>query len=159
MTQLLKDIGTCKSVIINSLLDDSEIMELMLDKNYTEDQVDNIVYSQIFPYLYIDETQTETKSYICCEVNIPRIPTSTIKDISICLWVFCHKDIMKYSKKGYKGSRADILADMVERCLRNSNKFGIGKLHLDSVTYIYPNSKTYGRQMIYTIPDFKLGKA
>ena len=156
MSQILKDIGACKSVIINSLLDNTEIMELMLGKNFTETQVDNIFYEQIFPYLYIDETQIETKSYICCEVNIPKIPTSTIKNISICLWAFCHKDIMKYSKKGYKGSRADILADMVERCLRNSNKFGIGKLHLDSVTNIYPNNKTYGREMIFTIPDFKI---
>ena len=63
---------------------------------------------------------------------------------------------MKYSKKGYKGSRTDILADMIERCLCDSDKFGIGKLHLDSVTHIYPNTKTYGRQMIFTIPDFKI---
>ena len=156
MRQILKDIGLYKSVIINSLLDNQEIMELMLGKKYTDSDVENIVYKQIFPYLYIDETQTETKTYICCEVNIPRIPTATIKDLTITIWAFCHKDIMQYSKKGYKGSRTDILSDMIERCLCDSDKFGIGKLHLDSVTHIYPNTKTYGRQMIFTIPDFKM---
>lgn len=156
MSQILKDIGICKSVIIDSLLDDTEIMELMLGKNFTDKQVENIVYNQVFPYLYIDETQTETKTYICCEVNVPRIPTNTIKDIVITIWIFCHKDIMKYSKKGYRGTRTDILADMIERNLRDSDKFGIGKVHLDSVTCISPNTKLYGRQMIFTIPDFKI---
>ena len=54
MRQILKDIGLCKSVIINSLLDNQEIMELMLGKKYTDADVENIVYKQIFPYLYID---------------------------------------------------------------------------------------------------------
>ena len=141
MSQILKDIGTCKSAIINSFLDDTEIMEVMLGKKFTDEQVENIVYNQVFPYLYIDETQTETKTYICCEVNVPRIPTNTIKDMTITIWVFCHKDIMKYSKKGYRGTRTDILADMIERNLRDSDEFGIGKVHLDSVTCISPNTK------------------
>lgn len=50
MRQILKDIGLCKSVIINSLLDNQEIMELMLGKKYTDADVENIVYKQIFPY-------------------------------------------------------------------------------------------------------------
>lgn len=158
MSQILKDIGTCKSAIINSILNDAEIMELMIGKKFTDEQVENIVYNQVFPYLYIDETQTETKTYICCEVNVPRIPTNTIKDMVITIWVFCHKDIMKYSKKGYRGTRTDILADMIERNLRDSDKFGIGKVHLDSATCISPNTKLYGRQLVFTIPDFKIGK-
>ena len=63
---------------------------------------------------------------------------------------------MKYSKKGYRGTRVDILCDMIERSLRNSDKFGIGKLHLSSVEHFFPNAKTYGKQMIYTISDFKI---
>lgn len=157
MSQVLKDIGTCKSVIINSLLDNSEIMELMLGKKtYTDSEAENLVYEQIFPYLYVDDEQDVTKSYICFEVNIPKIPTATIKDIYICIWCFCHKKIMKYSKKGYKGTRTDILADMIERNFRDSNKFGIGKLHLDSVTNITPISTMYGRQLIFSISDFKI---
>lgn len=163
MAQILKDIGKCKSAITNALLKNSDIMELLLGKNYTLQQKNHVVYQQIFPYLYVDETQIETKSYICYEVNVPRIPTATIKDVTICIWCFCHKDIMQvsgYTKNGYHGSddRVDILADMVEETLRDSDDFGIGKLHLDSVSYVYPNKITYGRQLIYTIADFKYGK-
>lgn len=126
----------------------------MLGEKYGEEDVDNMIYDQLFPYLYVDETQTEVRPYLCVEVDVPRIATATIKDMKIIIWAYCHKDCMKYTKKGYLGTRADILADMVERQLHDSRDFGIGKLHLDSVSYFFPNTKYYGRQMIYSIPDF-----
>ncbi len=127
-------------------------------KPYTEDDVENLIYSQIFPYLYVDDTQTEVLSYLCVEVDIPRIPTNTVKDMKLIIWAYCHKNGMRYSKKGYIGTRADILADMVERQLRESDKFGIGKLQLMSCSYFSPNKEYYGRQLIYNMPDFKISK-
>lgn len=162
---VLKDIGLIKNRILPLLLNSNDVMEIILGKGYTNEQVwgndDNdedygIVYRQVFPYLYIDDTQTEVLSYLCYEVDVPRIPTGTIKEMKIIVWAYCHKDCMKYSKKGFLGTRADILADAVERVLCDSNKFGIGKLHLDSVTYLNSvNKEYYGRQLIFTVPDFK----
>ena len=77
--------------------------------------------------------------------------------MKIIIWAFCNKSSMRYSKKGYLGTKADILADAVERALSDSQKFGIGKLHLDSATYLSSSNKQfYGRQLIFTVPDFKL---
>lgn len=97
-------------------------------------------------------------SYICVEVDAPIIPTNTIKNMEVYIWSYCHKRHMKYSKKGYSGTRVDILSDMIERQLRTSDKFGIGKLQLKSVQRFSPNKEYYGRQMIYHIPDFKIGR-
>lgn len=138
-----------------------DICELLFNKQpYTRDDIKNLPYTQIFPYLYVDDTQTKVLSYICVEVDMPRKPTNTIKNMKIYVWAYCHKSKgnMKYFKKGYIGTKADILADMIERLLRESNKFGIGKLQLDSVEHFFPNSKYYGRQLIYSIPDFKIGR-
>lgn len=154
---VLKDIGLYKNRLISTFLNSDDITKLLLNKNiYSEEEVDNLLYSQVFPYLYVDETQTEVLSYLCLEVNIPRIPTTTIKDVQIIIWAYCHKDCMQYSKKGFLGTRADILADMVERELRDSDRFGIGKLKLTSVSHFFPNNKYYGREMRFTIPDFKV---
>ena len=154
---ILKDMGSYKSTLLSYFINSEEICELMFNKKpYTEEDVDNLIYSQIFPYLYVDDTQDETLSYLCVEVSVPRIPTGTIKDMKLIIWAFCHKGIMKYSKKGYSGTRVDILADMVERALRDSNKFGIGKLQLVSCEHFFPNNKYYGRQLIYNMPDFKV---
>jgi len=154
---VLKDIGLYKNRLISTFLNSDDITKLLLNKNLcTEEEVDNLLYSQVFPYLYVDETQTEVLSYLCLEVNVPRVPTTTIKDIQIIIWAYCHKDCMKYSKKGYLGTKSDILADMVERELRNSDRFGIGKLKLAYVSHFFPGNNYYGREMRFSIPDFKI---
>lgn len=156
---VLKDAGSYKNKLISAFVNSDEICELLFNKKpYTEDDVENLVYTQIFPYLYVDETQTEVESYICFEVDIPKIPTGTIKDMKLILWIYSHKNCMKYLKEGYLGTRVDILVDMVEKQLRDSDKFGIGKLQLVSCTYFFPNDKYYGKQLIYNMPDFKINR-
>lgn len=157
--KVLYDIGSCKQEMLSSFINDPDICELLFNKQpYTEDDRENLFYSQIFPYLYVgdedQQTQNETLSYLCYEVDVPRVPTGTVKEVQLVIWAYCHKDIMKYSKKGYYGTRVDILADMVERKLRDSYDFGIGKPKLVSVTNFFPNNKYYGRQLIYNVPDF-----
>lgn len=171
---IVKDMGSYKNEFLSPILNSDDIKDIMLvgeeysdDMWYGIDDDDGIVYRQIFPYLYIDETQTQVNTYICFETDIPNIPTATIKDMKLIVWCLCHKRCMKYSKNGYSGTRADILADAVERTLRQAeadsqnkgrSKFGIGKLHLESVTYMASQYKDYyGRQMIFTVPDFKIG--
>ena len=154
---VLKDIGSCKQRLLSAFIDNDDICELLINKkNYKDSDVENLVHSQIFPYLYVDETQTETRAYLCFEVNIPNMSSGTIKDMKIVIWAYCHKDIMGYSKKGYYGTKVDILADMVERQIRDSYDFGIGKPELISVTNFFPNNKYYGRLMVYNIPEFKI---
>lgn len=156
-TSILKDMGSYKNTLLSALINSDDICELLFNKKpYSEDDVENLVYTQIFPYLYIDDTQTEVMTYLCFEVDVPRTPTGTVKDMKLIIWAYCHKDTMKYSKKGYSGTKVDILADMVESQLRESDKFGIGKLQLLSCTYFSPNSKYYGKQLVYNMPDFKV---
>lgn len=163
--------GFYKNGLLSPILNSDDIKDILVGQNYSDemwygnDDNHGILYKQIFPYLYIDETQTKVNAFICFETDMPRIPTATIKDMKLIVWCLCHKDCMKYSKKGYFGDRADILADAVERAIRQSeqenekkgrSKFGIGNLKLESVTYLTSlNKEYYGRQMIFTTPDFK----
>lgn len=54
------------------------------------------------------------------------------------------------------GNRADVLTDIIERLLRDSDDLGIGKPSLDDIGYTVPQSSYYGRQLKYNIPDFKI---
>ena len=65
---------------------------------------------------------------------------------------------MKMDKniKSYMGNRADVLADIVERLLRDAEDLGIGKPSLDDIGYTVPQSSYFGRQLKYSIPDFKI---
>ena len=156
---ILKDMGSYKNNLITAFQNSEDICELLFDKQpYTKDDVQNLPYSQIFPYLYVDDAQTGATSYICVDVDMPKIPTNAIKDMKVCIWAYCHKQHMQYAKDGYVGTRADILADMIERRLRESDRFGIGKPQLTSVEHFFPNDKCYGKLLTYTIPAFKISK-
>lgn len=157
---VLKDIGSYKNKLLSAFIASKDICDLMMFgiDSYTEEDIENLIYTQIYPYLYTDDTQDDVLPYLCIEIDVPRIPTRTIKDMKLIVWAYAHKKCMKYSKKGYIGTRVDILADMVERQLRDSDKFGIGKLQLESVTYFFPSKIHYGKQLIFTIPDFKISK-
>ncbi|MBT9778852.1 hypothetical protein GPL15_20440 [Clostridium sp. MCC353] len=156
MDSVLRDIGAYKDRIISLLTGSQDIVSLLLNDTITDDNVENLVYSRIFPYLYVNNTQTEEQSYLCIEVEVPRIPTKMIKDMKIIVWAYCHKSIMKYSRDDFRGTRADILADMADRCITGSDDFGIGRPALESDTHFFPNDNHYGRQLIYTISDFKV---
>lgn len=153
---MLKDIGSDKTRMIKAFLDNKDLMECLLGENYTEAQFGNVVYDQIFPYLYVTETQTATKSYVCFETD-PERESNTIQTSPIEIWVYCHKDIMKCEKEGYLGTRADILADMVERSVRDLD-LGIGKLNFVKAPHFFPSSQYYGRRMFFKVSDFKYKK-
>lgn len=155
----LKDIGIYKNKLISLLLSSKEICDSLLQDGYTEQDVDNLIYTQIFPYLYIDDVQTEVRSYICADISIPIIPNGTIKKCQLTIWTCVHKDSMRYLYPGYVGTKPDIIADMIDRLITNDincRKFGIGKAFLTSVGHFLPQTNYYGRELKYTLPDFKV---
>lgn len=90
--RVLKDIGLCKNKILSALLNSTDFCELMLrTTDYTEDDIDNMLYTQVFPYLFVNETQKEIIPYTCIEIDIPRVPTGTIKDMKITIWCYPFK--------------------------------------------------------------------
>lgn len=155
----LKDIGIYKNRLFSAILGSHDIAQLILGSDYNIELVDELImYKNIFPYLYVDETQIVQTSYVCIEVDIPRTIDFTYKDMKVIVWCYCHKGIMRYSHKGYLGTRADILSDMVDRLLNSSNNFGPGRLRLQSATYFNPGKEFYGRQLIYSCHEFNISQ-
>lgn len=153
----LKDIGVYKNRLITTIIKSEDICELILGEGYDKTDVDEkLTYKNIFPYLYVDETQTETKTYICIEVSVPRTYDFTYKDMKVDIWCYCHKDIMEYRKKGFSGTRSDILSDMVDRLLNSSNNYGIGRLKLQSCIPINISKTHYGRHLTYSCAEFNI---
>ena len=109
-------------------------------------------------HLFIDDTIEETTTYIFYDIAFPFLHTNT-KTCQVVMYAICHRDILEdYSKEGYYGDRADILAQMIEDSLINdeevANSFGIGKLVLDSVS-IYNANKFYGSILTFEVPSFR----
>lgn len=157
MTQ--NDIGKYKKEIISTLVENEDIAKLILGNKYNKETAsEDLLYEHIFPYLYVDDVQEHTDSYICVEIDVPRTMGATFKQMNVIVWCYCHKDIMKYSKKGYSGTRADILTTMVDDLLNTSREFGVGRLMLTSNNYMKPHTNYYGRALVYSCPEFNVDK-
>lgn len=151
---VLKDIGIYKNRLLSHFLSNTDFCDVMLQKkDYTDDDIDNLMYSQLFPYLYVDGTQTEVMPYVDIEI-VMNAGSGTVKNMLLYVDTFAHKDCMVCNQKGYLGNRCDILADIIERSLHDCKDFGIGRFQLLSVGYLNVSSDYYGRRMIFSVPDF-----
>ena len=114
-------------------------------------------FSRFEYYPYVDGTQEEVMPFVCIE-TVCRGANRTTKSIDLYIWIFVHRDCMQMNKqhiKTYMGNRADVLTDIIERLLWDSNDLGIGNPSLSDIGYIIPQSKYFGRQIKYNISDFK----
>ena len=95
--------------------------------------------------------------FVCVE-TVCRGTNRTVKSMDLYIWIFVHRNCMQMESniKSYMGNRADVLTDIIERLLRDSDDLGIGKPSLDDIDYTVPQSSYYGRQLKYSIPDFKI---
>lgn len=152
--------GKFKAEISGALYKNEDIRELLLgdtgDMNVA--QIRSAFKEQVKSHLFIDDTITDAKSFIFYDVCFPYMRAQT-KTCRVIMYVMCHRDILEtYSKEGYYGDRADILAQMVEDTLINdeqiANSFGIGQLSLDSVD-IYNSLRFYGCIMTFSVPSFR----
>lgn len=151
---VLKDIGIYKNRLLSHFLSNTDFCDVMLQKkDYTDDDVDNLMYSQLFPYLYVDGTQTEVLPYVDIEI-VMNAGSGTIKNMLLYVDTFAHKECMICNQKDYSGNRCDILADIIEQSLHDCKDFGIGRFQLLSVGYLNVSSDYYGRRMIFSVPDF-----
>lgn len=158
-TTTLKDIGVYKTKLLSYLIKQQDLTDCM-SLSSTGLNTAGLIYKQVFPYLYIDETQTEVLPYICVEANIDNSANENMKTVELRVWVYANRGCMKLSKSGYVGTRVDILCDIVDRTIREvNNELGIGQPDFIGSDTIFPQKQFYGREMFYRIYDFRLKEA
>ena len=70
-TSMLYDIGLYKEKILDHLLSCRELAEVLLRKdNPTLEEALTLQNTQIFPFLYVQDSQDIVKSYLCYEVEV-----------------------------------------------------------------------------------------
>lgn len=154
------ELGIYKEKISKALLKNENICNLILGdtSSMTPNQLQCAFKDHIKSHLFIDDTITETDSFIFYDVMCPHLGTN-VKGCKVIMYAICHRDILdNYVRENYFGNRADILAQMIEDALINdtsvSNKFGIGELTLDSID-IYNSKRFYGRILTFSVPTFR----
>lgn len=152
-----KELGVFKTRIQNALFKSDAIRDLILgNTEYTNDAIKEF-RRHVNSHLFVDDTIKDTDTFIFFDVYMPVLRPQT-KNIQVIMYAICHRDILEdYSKEGYFGNRADILAELIEETLTDKKivkEFGIGDLLLDSID-IYNANSFYGRILSFSVPNFR----
>ena len=111
-----------KRKIMLKLANDPTIFKLIDNKDIDEDESDDLIYNNIFPYIRVNYTVQEVGSYICIKLDYPDINGNEIyKDAELTFFVICNFDCMKCNG-GY--SRSDLIAERIIELFDWSDELG-----------------------------------
>lgn len=153
-----KCIRQFKNKIMAELSQDDEIIgALGLNPDESED---DLVWVRLYPHYYIPQTESEVKTYILVEIDIPERRTrygSSDSNIwvhpTIVFYVLTHQEDMHMNMVGESGTRMDYLAELIEEKYEGRQDFGVGTLQLKSDTAGSVNTTYRFRQLVFEAVD------
>lgn len=145
-----------KRKLMSSIVNSPELISL-IDKTYVEngecvDADDGLVYKQIFPHYYIPETQSKQLSYIMMKVNGLGIKNKIYTKAEVYICVAAHQDIMRVD--GGKGTRIDMMGEIVEDLFNGRDDFGFGEMELKDDIEDSINNVIRCRILRFIVEDF-----
>ena len=138
--QFVQDVITCQRIV--SLLTPDEDVRRHPEK---------LIYTQVFPYEYIPDTVEAAKTFVCCEVDIRRVPSSTYLTPEMYVWVFTHKSNVRVDEGGV---RVDMVISEISKIMNGSRMYGLGPLDLYRVQRFSPIANYTGRIMTFQTSDY-----
>lgn len=144
-------ISSWKNKAINMILSNDEILSLF---EKSDEELENIVYSNIFPYGYTPETQGNTDLYITIQCSIPQMAYRQVWEHPfLTIRLICHQDKMRLNKAGVSATRLDYLSMLIDKLLNGTSGWGYGELSLVSNTEDSMSEKYKYREMIFQSKD------
>ena len=151
-----------KNEIISELCNDDEIINAL--GLIPDEDPDDLVWKRIYPHLWIPQTETDVKSYLLLEINIPERRTRygiTNNPVYvhpvIYFYILVHQEDMKLNLAGESGTRMDYLAELIENKYEGRRGFGLGQLTLKSNTASSINTTYRLRELVFEAVDFDDG--
>lgn len=153
-----KCIREWKNKIVSELSQDDEIINALGLND--DESPDDLVWKRIFPHYFVEKTESEVKTYLLVEIDIPERRTrygSSESNIwvhpTIVFYVLTHQEDMHMNMAGESGTRMDYLAELIEDKYEGRQDFGVGTLQLKSDTAGSINNTYRFRQLVFEAVD------
>lgn len=153
-----KCIREWKNKIVSELSQDDEIINALGLND--DESPDDLVWKRIFPHYFVEKTESEVKTYLLVEIDIPERRTrygSSDNNIwvhpTIVFYVLTHQEDMHMNMVGESGTRMDYLAELIEEKYEGRQDFGVGTLQLKSDTAGSVNTTYRYRQLVFEAVD------
>lgn len=153
-----KCIREWKNKIVSELSQDDEIIHALGLND--DESPDDLVWKRIFPHYFVEKTESEVKTYLLVEIDIPERRTrygSSDSNIwvhpTIVFYVLTHQEDMHMDMVGESGTRMDYLAELIEEKYEGRQDFGVGTLQLKSDVAGSINNTYRYRQLVFEAVD------
>ena len=150
----LVELSSTKARLLQTFLSNQALVDLIKGTENNPLPALDLRYSQVFPYAWVDETITEQKTYLCFELDVPRVYSGIVKEVQLSVWLFTHKSLMRTPS----GTLIDRIASAIDLLLNGSSGYGASDLELKSVGRINVGKDFYGRSLTYTVKDINRWK-
>ena len=146
----LRDLTYYRRRIMKALCSNEDIVRLVADDDTVTAPNRDLMYTNIFPYAYLPDTEKETDTFVCFSVAIPRVENKTYKQMDIYFYVFTHQSLIRTSV----GLRTDLIVEAIDVMTNGALGLGIGRIKLDRLEDISPATRYHGLAVKYTVTDF-----
>lgn len=143
-----------KNQLMGDLLTNEKIVQLIADDCKPVSDVQELVYSQVFPYEYVPDTVEHGQTFICCDVDIQKSVNKTFLLPVLYIWVFSHKSKLRMPTESGGGVRIDRLCAEIAKTINGSRCYGLGELDLYAVKRFAPMTDYLGKVMTFHALDF-----
>ena len=143
-----------KILLKRKLLQTQAVVNLLMNTGNNVEEFEDIktgskspAASLIKTHFYVPGTQTEDKNFITMQSRVVYTDSNVVKETSITVYIICNEHQIDL----LQGSRADLLADEVDRILNNGDNplFGLGGIVLSTATEVQFNEGYSGWQIPY----------
>lgn len=145
-----------KIKLMSTMINSPDLINLVNDK-YTEDNLcnentDELIYKQLFPFYYIPDVQTDKLSYIMMKIDIFGTKKKLYNRVDVYICVMSHQDCMQVQNE--PGTRIDLMAECVERLFSGRDDFGFGEMALVGNQESSITDKHRCRILRFSVEDF-----
>ena len=145
----LEEFYDYKNRLIKEIITDDDMVDL-IDPNHTVDDPFDMIYENINPYEFYPETIEKGRVYLCCDVDVFSTGDRPYYTLTLYIWVFAHKSLLKVPEGGV---RTDKICAAIDRKINGSRYYGQGRLELNSSKRFAPMADYAGKMLTYRATD------
>ena len=144
------------------LLQNQNVVNLLVNKGNNINEFENVrtgskspAASLILTHFHVPGTQQQDKNFITMRSRVVYADTNAVKETNIVVYVICNDDQIDL----LQGSRADLLANEVDRILNNGDEtlFGLGEIRIGVAEEIQFADGFSGWQIPYMTHELNRG--
>lgn len=143
-----REIGEMKYRLLLKMIENEAFVALM-DPNKNAEYPEDLIYTSLFPYGRIPDTEQNAGVYVTVMMDVPSISKKNdlVRDINLRMRVYCHETLMRVP--GKNATRIDLVAAEIDEMINESYDFGIGYVTLVKNTEHTLDSKHQFRELIF----------